>query len=119
MVRLARSGQPQSYLRIQGGRARVYRRPRPGRRHVHLDVRYYDIVPDNRIVYAYDMHLNGERISVSVATVEFRPEGPGTRLIVTEYGAFLDRLDTNKQREEGTNFIIDQLGAWLDKQAAN
>jgi uncharacterized protein YndB with AHSA1/START domain len=91
----------------------------PGGAMFTFDVRYYDIVPDNRIVYAYDMHLNGERISVSVATVEFRPDGSGTRLIVTEHGAFLDGLDTNKQREEGTNFVIDQLGAWLEKQAAN
>jgi uncharacterized protein YndB with AHSA1/START domain len=84
-----------------------------------FDVRYYDIVPDNRIVYAYDMHLEGRRISVSVATVEFRPDGKGTHMVVTEHGAFLDGLDTNKQREEGTNFIMDKLGTWLEQQAAN
>jgi uncharacterized protein YndB with AHSA1/START domain len=82
-----------------------------------FDVRYYDIVPDNRIVYAYEMKLNKERISVSVATVEFRPDGAGTHMIVTEHGAFLDGLDTVKQREEGTSFIMDQLGAMLEKQA--
>src|SRR5688500_3508128 len=75
-----------------------------------FDVRYYDIVPDNRIVYAYDMLQDGRRISVSVATVEFRPDGKGTHMVVTEHGAFLDGLDTVKQREEGTNFIMDQLG---------
>ena len=84
-----------------------------------FDVRYYDIVPDNRIVYAYDMLLNGERISVSVATVEFKPDGSGTHMIVTEHGAFLDGLDTSDQRHAGTEWIMDQLGAFLDKQAAN
>jgi uncharacterized protein YndB with AHSA1/START domain len=84
-----------------------------------FDVRYYDIVPDNRIVYAYDMHLNGERISVSVATVEFRAEQSGTHMLITEHGAFLDGLDTNEQRQAGTEWLVDQLGAWLEKQSAN
>ena len=81
-----------------------------------FDVRYEDIVPDNRIVYTYQMQLNGKRISVSVATIELRPEGGGTRMIVREDGALLDGLDTVRQREEGTNYLIDQLGAWLDRQ---
>lgn len=84
-----------------------------------FDVRYYDIVPDIRIVYAYEMHMNGQRISVSVATVEFRPQGAGTQLVVTEHGAFLDGLDTVAQREAGTNWLMDQLGEELQRQAAN
>ena len=81
-----------------------------------FDVTYQDIIEDNRIIYTYSMKLNGERISVSVATVELTPASGGTRMVVREDGAFLDGLDTVKQREEGTNYIIDQLGAWLDKQ---
>ena len=92
--------------------------PAPDGRFFTFDVRYYDIVPDNRIVYAYDMHLDGERISVSVATVEFRPDGSGTHMIVTEHGAFLDGLDDIKLREQGTSYFMDLLGAWLDKQAS-
>jgi uncharacterized protein YndB with AHSA1/START domain len=37
------------------------------------DARYCDIVPDQRIVYTYDMHMGEMRISVSLATVEFKP----------------------------------------------
>jgi uncharacterized protein YndB with AHSA1/START domain len=48
------------------------------------DAVYQDIVQDERIVSTYDMTLNGERISVSVATVEFAPEGSATRLTLTE-----------------------------------
>jgi uncharacterized protein YndB with AHSA1/START domain len=84
-----------------------------------FDVRYYDIIENNRIVYAYDMHLNGERISVSVATVEFKPSGSGTHIVVTEHGAFLDGLDTVDARKAGTNWLMDQLGAFVDKGAAN
>ena len=35
------------------------------------DARYYDIVPDQRIIYSYEMYADGARISVSVATIEF------------------------------------------------
>lgn len=81
-----------------------------------FDVLYRDIVPDNRIIYTYEMAMNGRRISVSLATVELFPDGSGTRMVVKEDGAFLDGLDTCKQREGGTNYIIDLLGKWLDEQ---
>ena len=52
------------------------------------DARYFDIVPDQRIIYAYEMYANGARISVSVATIEFAECGDGTTLIHTEQGAY-------------------------------
>jgi uncharacterized protein YndB with AHSA1/START domain len=79
-----------------------------------FDVSYRDIVPDNRIVYSYEMSLNGRRMSVSVATIEFRPEGAGsTKMVLHEMGAFLDGLDTNEQRHDGTEQLIRQLAAYL------
>lgn len=80
-----------------------------------FDVRYQDIIPDNRIVYTYEMTMNGKRISVSLATVELFAVGAGTRMVVREDGAFLDGLDQPKQREDGTNYLMDQLGAYLDR----
>ncbi|MCW2644988.1 MAG: hypothetical protein QOF87_4166 [Pseudonocardiales bacterium] len=77
------------------------------------DARYQDIVPDERIVTTYEMHMDDVRISVSVATVEFRPEGSGTRLVLTEQGAFLDGYDTPAQREHGTGELLDALGKAL------
>ncbi|HYB18427.1 MAG TPA: SRPBCC domain-containing protein [Streptosporangiaceae bacterium] len=41
------------------------------------DVLYYDIVPDRRIVYSYEMYAGAARISVSVATIEFAKSGDG------------------------------------------
>lgn len=79
-----------------------------------FDVRYQDIIPDQRIVYTYEMTLNGQRISVSLATVEIEPEGTGTKMTVVEHGAFLDGLDTVHQREEGTVSLIDALGRSLE-----
>ena len=79
------------------------------------DARYQDIVPNQRIVYTYDMHLDDARISVSLATIELTPVGTGTRMIVTEQGAYLDGLDTPAQREEGTQWLMDQLGEVLQR----
>ena len=74
---------------------------------------YQDIVPNERIVYAYDMHSNDTRISVSLATVEFKSANGGTRLIVTEQGVFLDDFDDAGGREQGTRWLLDKLGAAL------
>ena len=35
-----------------------------------FDAIYHDVVPDERIVYSYEMHLDDRKISVSVATFE-------------------------------------------------
>jgi uncharacterized protein YndB with AHSA1/START domain len=66
----------------------------PDGKSYNFDVIYQDIVPDSRILYSYDMHMDGRRISVSLAAVEFTPTAAGTHLKMTEYGLFLDGLDT-------------------------
>jgi len=49
------------------------------------------------------------RPSSSSATVEFKPSGKGTTLVVTEHGAFLDGYDDSGSRERGTRALVDQL----------
>jgi uncharacterized protein YndB with AHSA1/START domain len=90
----------------------------PNGQNYSYDARYQDIVPDQRIVYTYDMHINSARISVSLATIELTPAGSGTRMTVTELGAYLDGLDTPAAREKGTNWLMDQLGEALARQPA-
>jgi uncharacterized protein YndB with AHSA1/START domain len=82
-----------------------------------FDAVYYDIVPDERIVTAYEMYANDDRLSVSVATVELTPAGNGTHLVYTEQGAFLDDLDKPEWREHGTGEMLDKLGAILRAEA--
>ena len=72
-------------------------------------VTYHDIVPDERIVYTYEMTMNGERISVSVATVEMRAAAGGTDFVLTEQGVYLDGLDTPAQRRAGTEDLLAKL----------
>ncbi|NOU26732.1 MAG: polyketide cyclase [Polyangiaceae bacterium] len=78
-----------------------------------FDCTYYDIVPEKRIVYAYEMYMNNARISVSVATIELTATSEGTRMVVTEQGAYLDGKDTPAQREAGTHALFDKLAASL------
>lgn len=84
-----------------------------------FDVRYEDIVENNRIIYTYYMIMGGKRISVSVAAVELFADSEGTRMTVTEHGCFLDGLDNMDQRKRGTDMLLDALGAELLRQGAN
>ena len=99
-----------------------------GREHLLADVHgaiytydalYEDIVLDERIVFTYNMHRDGKRMSVSVTTVELLPAaGDRTSLRYTEQGVFLDGEDTPEAREEGTKEILDKLGEALKHGAA-
>jgi uncharacterized protein YndB with AHSA1/START domain len=77
---------------------------------------YYDIVPDQRIVYSYEMYADDLRISVSVTTIEFVRTGEGTALTYTEQGAYLDGIDGPQApalRQEGTTEMLDGLTSYL------
>jgi uncharacterized protein YndB with AHSA1/START domain len=82
------------------------------------DALYEDIVPDERIVFTYNMHRDGKRMSVSVATVELLAVGAGTRLRYTEQGVYLDGEDNPELREQGTQEMLDKLGLALAHGAA-
>ncbi|MER8490633.1 SRPBCC family protein [Mesorhizobium australicum] len=86
--------------------------PKDGPIHVYTAT-YQDIVQDQRIVYSYDMLFGDVRISVSLATIELFAEDKGTRLVLTEQGAFLDGHDTSDTREHGTRVLLDLLGKFL------
>ncbi len=105
-----------------GGEERVQGRFGTGPTSLFI-AKYYDIIPNERIVYAYEMFVDGLRLSVSLATIEILSEGPNTRMVVTEMGAYFESQDTARarqpgqdaarSREEGTNFLMDKLGASL------
>ena len=76
-------------------------------------------MPDQRIIFSYDMHLDQARISVSLATVELKPAGDGTQLVFTEQAVFLDGDDDAGSRERGTRGLLDQLDADLRREAAS
>ena len=89
----------------------------PNGRTFTYDAFYQDIVDDRRIIMSYDVSVDGRRNSVSLMTVELMPVSDGTRLVITEQGAFLDGLDSNEQRQEGAVDSLDQLGEYLTSHA--
>ena len=101
-----------------GGRERLEVTAPDGAVYRH-DAHYQEIVPDRRIVYAYTMDRDEARISVSVATVEVEPAGPGTRLVFTEQAAYLDGADTPAAREHGTRELLEKLDSALADAAAS
>ena len=79
-----------------------------------FDAVYHDIIPRERIVYTYEMHLDDRKISVSLATLQIIAAGERrTKLLVDEQGAFLDGYDDAGARERGTGDLLDKLGASL------
>jgi uncharacterized protein YndB with AHSA1/START domain len=82
-----------------------------------FDAHYHDIVPNQRIVYSYGMHIDDARISVSLSTVEFKAADAGTRMIYTEQAVFLDGYDDAGSRERGTRSLFDNLDRALAARA--
>lgn len=95
-----------------GGRETLSGKWKTGRI-TRFDAQYHDIVPDQRIIYSYTMHVDDRKISVSLATLEFKRAGAGTLLVLNEQGAFLDGYDDAGSRERGTIGLIDKLEAAL------
>ena len=84
---------------------------------VYLGI-FLDIVPDERIVFAYSLSLSlslsaGDvRASSALTTVELTlaADGGGTRLLLTEQVAFLDGVDGTASRQRGWGALLDRLG---------
>jgi uncharacterized protein YndB with AHSA1/START domain len=99
-------------FRVGGGELNAGRDTR-GTHHL-FRCRFHDIVDGERIVFAYDLLLDGRLISVSLTTVELHADdGGATHLVFTEHGAFLDDLEDPAEREHGTGLLLDGLQALL------
>jgi uncharacterized protein YndB with AHSA1/START domain len=100
-----------------GGRETDIGGPKGGP-HSAFRATYLNIVPNERIIFAYDMDIDGVPISVSVTTIELKREGSQTHLTFTEQGAYLDAFDKPEMREHGTREILEQLVKEIDRQVA-
>ncbi|HEX8470706.1 MAG TPA: SRPBCC family protein [Brevundimonas sp.] len=101
-----------------GGRERFHARWPDGRLSDFQAV-YHDIVENERIILVYDMFHNGDKLSVSLQTLEFKAEDDRTRLIHTEQGSYLvGGAEAVAGREHGTAWGIDNLVALFDDTEA-
>jgi uncharacterized protein YndB with AHSA1/START domain len=83
---------------------------------IRNDTLFYAIVPNRRIVAAYRMLIGGNFLSVSLATMEFTPQGKGTHLTYTEQGVYLSEDDV-KNRKGGCGELLGALAKELDRAA--
>jgi uncharacterized protein YndB with AHSA1/START domain len=97
-----------------GGAERLWGK-HPGGKVSDFQARYFEVIANERIIYGYDMYVDERKLSVSLATIEFKPTGEGTRLVMTEQGAFLDGYDDAGSREEGTRWLLENLALALEK----
>ena len=74
---------------------------------------YTDIVDLQRIVFTYDMWIDGRHLSTSLTTIALEDDGDRTLLTYVEQGVHFDGLDSPEGREEGTKGLLDQLGSYL------
>ena len=95
-----------------GGRDRLIGKFADGSE-TRFESRYLDVVPEKRLVYAYDMYWQDKKISVTLASVEFVLAGKGTKLVLTEQHVFLDGHEDAGSRERGTRVLMDQLAIAL------
>jgi uncharacterized protein YndB with AHSA1/START domain len=117
-VEPAESAEPSEFEFRVGGRERFTHKYQGTT--YRYDGLYYDIVPDQRIVYSYEMYADDVRISVSLATIEFVKSADGTELTWTEQGTYLDGIDGTEApelRRGGTAEMLDGLTSYLERQA--
>lgn len=74
------------------------------------DTLFLDIVPDERIVFAYALTAEEARTSAALTTVELAADRGGTRLLLTEQVAFLDGVDGTASHRSGWGALLDRLG---------
>lgn len=82
------------------------------------DTVFLDMQEGARLTYAYSMTFDGQPMSSSLVTVLFEAAAKGTRLIVTEQGAYLPGFDDVAGRERGTRELLDALARDLERQPA-
>jgi uncharacterized protein YndB with AHSA1/START domain len=80
------------------------------------DAVFLDIVPNERIVFAYAMTVAGHPLSSSLSTIELVATGSRTTLRFTEHTAFLDGTDGSAGRREGSLGLLEALAKELEAQ---
>lgn len=80
---------------------------------------YHDIVENERIVLVYDLFHNGDKLSVSLQTLELKVEGTRTRLLHTEQASYFSGgMEAVRGREHGTAWHVDNLVAVIEGREA-
>lgn len=100
-------------LDFRTGGTEYWRGTGPGGVEITNTTRIAEARHAERLAISYEMTLDGGLLSVSVLTLEFRPDGGGTALTLTEQVAHFDGLSTLEGRRAGTVGLMRRLAAHL------
>lgn len=81
--------------------------------HYKTEIHYLHILPEQRIVMTGPLSDRNTPVSCSLTTVEFLPDGEGTKVVFTEQAEFFDGKDSAKARKAGWTQNLDQLDDFL------
>lgn len=104
---------------FQVGGTEVKRWRTPAGEEQTFHAHYLDIVPERRIIYAYEMSFVGTRLSASLVTVTFATSGQKTKMTFTEQVAILaGGAAARSQRLLGTEQGLDRLVEMVEREKA-
>ena len=101
---------------VKTGGSEVLRFKHPSGMITHFIARYHAVEKDKRIVYSYDLMIDGRHHSTSLAVIELTAKGKATDMIFTEFVAWHDgttRDDGLASREKGTRWQFDNVAGVL------
>lgn len=75
----------------------------------HYKARFHLIEPDQRIIYAYDLHHTGRFHSVTLSSLVLRGEAGRTHVSYTEQIVFIDGRDGSSDRQHGTELQFGEI----------
>lgn len=81
----------------------------PGVLEYHVEVRYLDIVPEQRIVMAETVTQDGQVLSAALLTVELAAQGAATRLAFTDQIAAIGGPEMVAGSRAGWSAALDNL----------
>jgi uncharacterized protein YndB with AHSA1/START domain len=82
-----------------------------------VEMHYLDLLPGQRIVYAYTMHVDETPLSASLVTIALLPHAGGTRMVYTEALAMLGAGEA-ALRQQGTEGGFDRLVLEMERDLA-
>jgi uncharacterized protein YndB with AHSA1/START domain len=71
--------------------------------------RFHLIEENQRLIFAYDLHLSGRFHSVTLASLVLEPNGERTDVAYTEQVVYLDGTDGTAQRRHGTEYLFEKI----------
>jgi uncharacterized protein YndB with AHSA1/START domain len=103
-------------IEVKTGGAEVLKFKHPSGMVTHFIAKYHAVEQAKRIVYSYDLMIDGKHHSTSLAVVEFAAVGKNTDMIFTEFVAWHDGTELSKglaSREKGTSWQFDNVAEVL------